>query len=129
TARETVASATTVTDSVAADSPFTSGMRLVSAGLAPFDLPAARDSAPAQPAPPAAPAAAPEPEGFMPLYDLSVTVRDGGTSARSEPSLDAETLGALPAGARRDTDGLVFGEYTWLRTPWEGPDVDDAWLP
>src|SRR5690606_26873576 len=69
------------------------------------------------------------PEGFLPLGGISVTVGEGGTSARAEPSLEADTLATLPEGARRETGGLVFGEFTWLRTPWEGPEADDAWIP
>src|SRR5690606_8992248 len=89
------------------------------------DIPAPETASPERLAP--EPAAGPE--GFLPLDGVSVTVREGGTSARSEPSLEADTLAALPEGTRRETDGLVFGEFTWLRTPWEGPEADDAWIP
>lgn len=113
------------------ESPFTHGLGLVSASMA---APAAAPAPTASTASRAAPAASAATEraaleGFLPLDDVSVTVRDGGTSARAEPSLDAEALGAVAAGSRHEADGLVFGDYTWLRTPWEGPEVDDAWLP
>lgn len=79
--------------------------------------------------PAAEPASAGGLADFLPLDDVSVTVREGGTAARSEPSSAAAPLGAVPEGARRETDGLVFGDFTWLRTPWEGPEADDAWIP
>lgn len=123
-------SAPPAVESLAADSPFTRGLGLVSATLAPLAAPVAPvmpEEAPAAPAP--VPAAPLDQGGFLPLDDVSVAVREGGTSARAEPSLDAGTLGAVPGGARREADRLVFGEYTWLRTPWEGPEADDAWLP
>lgn len=113
--------------SLAADSPFTRGLGLVSATMAPFAGPVAEPVAPVEPVTPEeAPVGS---EDFLRLDDVSVTVREGGTSARAEPSLDAGTLGAVPGGTRREADRLVFGEYTWLRTPWEGPEADDAWLP
>ena len=89
----------------------------------------ARGRAPATPETVAPEREAATPEGFLPLGGISVTVGEGGTSARAEPSLEADTLATLPEGARRETDGLVFGEFTWLRTPWEGPEADDAWIP
>jgi len=84
---------------------------------------------PEPPVPAVEPALDIAPEGFLPLDEVRVTVREGGTSARSEPSLDADTIAPLPEGARREADGLVFGDFTWLRTPWEGPEADDAWIP
>lgn len=98
-------------------------------GMSALGTVVASGSAPAEPEPVAAPAPAAGPEGFLPLDDVRVTVREGGTSARSEPSTDAVAIGPVPEGARRETNGLVFGDFTWLRTPWEGPEADDAWIP
>lgn len=116
----------------APDVPFgpaaASGINLANMGVV-GGMATARPAAPATPETVAPEREAATPEGFLPLGGISVTVGEGGTSARAEPSLEADTLATLPEGTRRETDGLVFGEFTWLRTPWEGPEADDAWIP
>lgn len=112
-------------DSSSAEASVTSGLRVASAGIMPFGITPAPQGA-------AGLERNAQPEDFLPLHDVQVTVQEGGTAARAEPSLDAETLGTLPEGTRREADGLVFGEFTWLRTPWEGPESEpdqDAWIP
>jgi murein DD-endopeptidase MepM/ murein hydrolase activator NlpD len=46
---------------------------------------------------------------------------------RAEPDTASEKLGSLSEGDQRRVDELVFGDYSWLRTPWQGTS-GTAWI-
>jgi hypothetical protein len=65
-------------------------------------------------------AAAPLPEGAISLENTTVTVRAGGVGVRAAPDTTSDKLGTLNAGDQRRVDGLVWGDYSWLRIAWPG---------
>lgn len=66
------------------------------------------------------------PAGAIPLRDVTVTVRPGGTAVYAAPESRADRLGELPAGAQQVVHAVKFGEYSWLLIPWQD---GSAWIP
>jgi murein DD-endopeptidase MepM/ murein hydrolase activator NlpD len=66
------------------------------------------------------------PAGAIPLRDVTVTVRPGGTTVYAAPDSHAGQLGELAAGTRQTVHAVQFGEYSWLFIPWEN---GGAWIP
>jgi murein DD-endopeptidase MepM/ murein hydrolase activator NlpD len=67
-------------------------------------------------------AAAAQPAGFIPLYDTVVTVRSGGVNVRAQPNVNSERLSTLSVGERRQVNGLVWRDYSWLQIYWDRTD-------
>lgn len=66
------------------------------------------------------------PAGAIPLRDVTVTVRPGGTTVYAAPESRAERLGELSAGTQQAVRAVQFGEYSWLFIPWQN---SGAWIP
>lgn len=56
---------------------------------------------------------------------MTVTVRPGGAPVHALPDASSDLRGILDDEARIEARALVFGDYTWLKVPWQG---DTAWV-
>ncbi len=66
------------------------------------------------------------PDSAIPLRNVTVTVRPGGTTVFAAPDSEAKAVGELVTGAPQEVRGVLFGECTWLSLPWAS---GSAWIP
>ncbi len=66
------------------------------------------------------------PADAIPLRDVTVTVRPGGTTVYAAPESRADRLGELTAGIQQVAHAVKFGEYSWLLIPWQD---GSGWIP
>lgn len=66
------------------------------------------------------------PDSAIPLRNVTVTVRPGGTTVFAAPDSRAEAVGELATGAPQEVRAALFGDYTWLSLPWAS---GSAWIP
>ncbi|MEP0762883.1 MAG: hypothetical protein HRF48_09130, partial [Chloroflexota bacterium] len=66
------------------------------------------------------------PDSAIPLRNVTVTVRPGGTTVFAAPDSRAEAVGELATGTPQEVRAALFGDYTWLSLPWAS---GSAWIP